>query len=57
MSSTELQDQDINCIECARPFKWPVREQQFYTEKGFKPPRRCKSCREERKAQQEASKS
>ncbi len=48
------QDQDITCADCSRTFKFTVRDQQFYADKGFKPPKRCKSCREEAKAAREA---
>jgi hypothetical protein len=49
----EYEDMEITCIEagCGRTFIFEAGEQKFYAEKGFTPPKRCKPCRDERKAQ------
>ena len=49
MTEKELKDVSIKCVECEELFSFPVREQEFYKQKGFQWPRRCKKCREARK--------
>ncbi|MFN2449927.1 MAG: zinc-ribbon domain containing protein [Candidatus Baltobacteraceae bacterium] len=45
-----MEDKSIVCKECARPFTFTVRDQQFYAEKGFEnQPQRCRDCRVTRK--------
>jgi len=45
-------DQEITCLDCGRAFPFTAREQAYYTEKGYRePPRRCLSCRKERRRQ------
>lgn len=45
-----LQDQKIQCKDCGNEFEWTTREQEFYQEKGFNPPIRCKDCRAKARA-------
>ncbi|MEJ7711221.1 MAG: zinc-ribbon domain-containing protein [Pyrinomonadaceae bacterium] len=44
-------DQTMTCVDCTAEFNWSAREQEFYAEKGFSAPKRCKPCKEARKAQ------
>ncbi len=46
----EKKDETIVCKECNNEFTFTVRDQEFYAEKGFSKPQRCKSCRDARKA-------
>ena len=39
----------IKCQDCQQDFEFTENEQKFYEEKGFLPPKRCKTCREARK--------
>lgn len=46
------EDKNINCADCGQEFVFTASEQAFYAEKGFTDaPKRCKSCRQARKAQ------
>lgn len=46
----EYQDKTVTCIDCKKDFVFTAGEQQFYERKGFREsPKRCKTCREERK--------
>lgn len=45
----ESKDKKIECIDCHRDFIFTAGEQQFYEDKGFKEPKRCKKCREAEK--------
>ena len=47
----EFVDRQITCVDCAQPFVFTAGEQEFYQRKGFREePKRCKVCREARKA-------
>ena len=46
----EYEDMEIVCADCNKPFVFEAGEQQFYAERDFTPPKRCKPCRDERKA-------
>lgn len=43
------------CIEpkCNKPFVISLKEKKFYEEKGWELPKRCKECRQKRKAAKE----
>lgn len=43
-------DETITCTDCGHDFVWTTNEQEFYAEKGFSKPMRCKDCRAKRKA-------
>lgn len=38
----------ITCRECGKKFDITEREIEFYKNKGFQPPKRCKICRQAR---------
>jgi hypothetical protein len=48
-----MADLEVKCREpqCGKPFKITDGEQQFFQEKGFALPKRCKDCRKQRRAQ------
>lgn len=49
------EDKTIVCADCGQEFTFTASEQAFYAEKGFTDaPKRCKSCRQARKAQRNA---
>lgn len=46
-----MEDQTLSCKDCAQPFLFTVREQEFFAEKGFtNKPVRCKDCRQQRRS-------
>ena len=47
----EKQDKKITCKDCGQEFIFTVREQEFYEEKDFHEPVRCKACRDKKKAE------
>ncbi|CAG7631995.1 RQC-minor-1 family DNA-binding protein [Paenibacillus allorhizosphaerae] len=52
--STELllqprSSERIKCWECGDRFDWTVEEQDIFRMRGWEPPKRCASCREERR--------
>jgi CxxC-x17-CxxC domain-containing protein len=50
-------DRTLTCADCGQEFVFTASEQQFYTDRGFSDPRRCRSCRAARKAQMGGSES
>ena len=42
--------QTLVCADCANSFTFTASEQEFFQQKGFSAPRRCKSCRDAAKA-------
>ncbi|MCI8588274.1 MAG: cytochrome C551 [Bacilli bacterium] len=52
---SEYKDKTITCIDCGEEFVFTARDQEFYAEKGFNnEPKRCKSCRDKKKAERNA---
>lgn len=43
-------NQTIQCKDCGTEFTWTAEEQEFYQEKGFNAPLRCKDCRAKARA-------
>ena len=44
----EEADVRIKCQDCGKEFVFTVRDQKFYEENGYLPPKRCRSCRNAR---------
>lgn len=40
----------LQCMDCGQSFAFSEGERQFYAERGFTLPKRCKACREAAKA-------
>jgi hypothetical protein len=53
MSPEQQHDKLLKCVECGTDFPWTIGEQKFYSERDFTPPKRCKRCRDARKAKAE----
>jgi CxxC-x17-CxxC domain-containing protein len=47
---TKMSDQNLTCSECGGSFVFSQSEQSFYESKGLSGPKRCKPCRQARKA-------
>ena len=59
MSTTPTREQwptTIECVECKKPFNFPASEHDYYHERNFTPPKRCKECRAKAKARAEQRK-
>ncbi len=47
------EEKSFVCVDCDAEYKFTVEEQKIWADKGFtNPPKRCKACREVRKASQ-----
>jgi len=38
-------EQIITCVQCEEEFEFSTRQQEYFQDKGFDPPKRCPSCR------------
>lgn len=45
-----MPDQEIMCAECGATFPFTEREQEYYAERNLSQPKRCKPCRDARRA-------
>jgi hypothetical protein len=45
------QDKELSCKDCGQTFTFTTGEQEFFTERGFSEPVRCRPCRDARKAE------
>ncbi len=51
----DFEDKTLVCQDCGNEFTFTAGEQAFYKEKGLEnEPKRCKSCRDKRKAEYKA---
>jgi len=41
-----MADQTLTCKDCGDDFEFTEKEHDFFKEKGFDPPKRCKPCRD-----------
>jgi DNA-directed RNA polymerase subunit RPC12/RpoP len=46
-----MKDKTLVCADCGKEFTFTADDQKFYAEKGFSDPKRCKECRDKRKAE------
>lgn len=42
-------NQTLKCVDCGTDFNFGDKDQAFYQEMGFTPPKRCKPCRLKKK--------
>lgn len=47
---SQLKDKTLRCVDCGAPFVFSAGEQAYFTSKEIPPPKRCKACRQHRKA-------
>jgi CxxC-x17-CxxC domain-containing protein len=42
-------DRTLNCVQCGQDFTFTVDDQQFHAGRGYQDPKRCPTCRAERR--------
>jgi len=47
----EYVDLNLVCVDCKNPFVFESGEARFFAERGYDTPKRCKACRDIKKAQ------
>lgn len=55
--SPDVGDELHNCIDCGGPFTFTSGEREFFSKNGLQPPKRCKPCRDKRKATKQSGSS
>src|SRR5579875_401704 len=45
-------DQQLTCSDCGQEFTFTSEDQAFFLERGYSAPKRCKPCRQAKKAEQ-----
>lgn len=55
MEGSSMGDKKILCKDCNKDFVFTEGEQQFFEEKGYSEPIRCKDCRSKRKGEKRTS--
>ena len=45
----EFEDRTLVCEDCGEEWVFSADEQQFFNERGYQTPKRCKPCRQKRK--------
>lgn len=48
-----FQDKTLVCQDCQQEFVFDASSQQFFSERGFTDPKRCKACARKRKSERE----
>jgi Probable zinc-ribbon domain len=46
-----MADKTITCADCGQPFTFSQGEQEFFQQRGMSEPKRCKECRQAKKAE------
>lgn len=44
-------DQQLTCSDCGQSFTFTADDQEFFRERGFSTPKRCKACRQAKKVE------
>lgn len=50
---SDFEDKTLNCNDCKRDFVFRAKDQEFFARMNFTEPKRCKPCRDIKKAQKE----
>ncbi|HZS93639.1 MAG TPA: CxxC-x17-CxxC domain-containing protein [Chloroflexota bacterium] len=45
-------DRSLTCVQCGSEFTFSADDQQFHASRGYQDPKRCPTCRAERRSQQ-----
>jgi CxxC-x17-CxxC domain-containing protein len=46
------EDQQLMCSDCGQAFTFTAEDQEFFRERGYSAPKRCKTCRQAKKNEQ-----
>src|SRR5205823_6587545 len=49
---TTYSDRTLTCAQCGNDFTFTAEDQQYHAERGYQDPKRCPSCRAERRQSQ-----
>ena len=46
------EDQQLMCSDCGQSFTFTAEDQEFFRDRGYSAPKRCKACRQAKKNEQ-----
>jgi CxxC-x17-CxxC domain-containing protein len=49
------EDQQLMCSDCGQAFTFSAEDQEFFRDRGYSTPKRCKPCRQAKKNEQSGS--
>jgi len=52
MEAMAYTDRSLTCVQCSSEFTFTADDQQFHAGRGYQDPKRCPTCRAERRGQQ-----
>src|SRR5436305_4866146 len=52
MEDMTYQDRALSCVQCGNEFTFSAEDQEFHAGRGYQDPKRCPTCRAERRAGQ-----
>ena len=52
MEEMTYQDRSLTCVQCGSAFNFTADDQQFHASRGYQDPKRCPTCRAERRSSQ-----
>jgi CxxC-x17-CxxC domain-containing protein len=52
MEEMTYQDRSLTCVQCGSEFTFSADDQQFHAGRGYQDPKRCPTCRAERRSSQ-----
>lgn len=50
-----MEDKTIPCVDCGQEFIFTEGEQEYYKTHKLYPPKRCKECRDKKRAERQAA--
>ncbi len=53
--SKPMPDKTLRCVDCGNEFSFSEKDQEFYNQRGFQEPKRCKDCRDKRRRERGGS--
>jgi CxxC-x17-CxxC domain-containing protein len=45
-----MNDRTLTCVQCGQDFTFSADDQQYHAERGYQDPKRCPTCRAERRS-------
>jgi CxxC-x17-CxxC domain-containing protein len=50
LEDVNMTDRTLTCVQCGQDFTFSAEDQQYHAERGYQDPKRCPTCRAERRS-------
>lgn len=50
-----FENKTLQCVDCKSSFIWTASEQEYFADRNYQQPKRCKMCREMRRKEKEGA--